>query len=106
MTTRTRVKGSAYAVSDAERARYGGREHLLIAEPDNEADPSAVAAYGKGHRVGYLSTARAASLAPLLAQLPGDAFRVTGSSTTSSTIVLWVDVPKVEPLRRFVRSSA
>ncbi len=103
-STRRRIKGSAYSVSDAERARYGGPEYLLIAEPDNEADPSAVAVYGKGHRVGYVSTPRAAGLAPLLAQIDADAFRVTGVGTSESHGTrLWVDVPKVDSLRRFIR---
>ncbi len=101
---RMRIKGSAYAVSDAERRRQGGAEYLLIREPDNEVDPSAVAVYGmKGVRVGYVSTARAASLSPLLAQLDADAFKVSGAGATASSIVLWVDVPRVDALRRFVR---
>lgn len=103
-SVRMRIKGSAYAVSDAERRRQGGFEYLLIREPDNEADPSAVAVYGmKGVRVGYVSTARAASLSPLLAQLDVDAFKVSGAGATASSIVLWVDVPRVDALRKFVR---
>ena len=69
-------------------------------EPDNPTDVQAVAVYGRGHRVGYLSQARAASTAPLLAQLRGDAFRVTGTGTTPNSIVLWVDAPKVDALRK------
>lgn len=102
---RTRIKGSAYSVTDTERARYGGTEYLLVREQDNPTDLNAVAVYGNGHRVGYLSQARAASTSPLLAQLPGDAFRVTGTGTTMNSIILWVDVPRVDALRKFRESS-
>lgn len=106
-SVRMRVKGSAYTVSDTERRRQGGPEYLLIREPDNEIDPSAVAVYGvKGHRVGYLSAARAKMASPLLAQLGADAYKVSGTGATKTSIVLWVDVPKADALRRFVRESA
>ena len=98
-SVRTRIKGSAYWVTDKDRRRYGGSEYLLIREPENEADASAVAVYGKGRKVGHLSAARAASLAPLLDRLDADAFRVTGAGTSPNSIVLWVDVPKVGALR-------
>lgn len=99
-SVRMRVKGSAYSVTDAERRRFGGTEYLLVREPENVADPQAVAVYGRGHRVGYLSQARAASSSSLLAELTGDAFKVSGTGTTSSSIVLWVDVPTVGALRK------
>lgn len=105
-SVRLRVRGSAYTVSDAGRRRHGGTEYLLIREPDNRADPQAVAVYGMtGVRVGYVSAARAATLSPLLAQLDGDAFKVSGAGTTSGSMTMHVDVPKVEPLRRFVRDA-
>lgn len=98
-SVRTRVKGSAYSVTDAERRKYGGTEYFLVREPENPTDPRAVAVYGSGHRVGYLSQARAASTSPLLAELQGDAFQVSGTGTTANSIVLWVDVPTVGSLR-------
>lgn len=104
-SVRTRIKGSGYWVTDAERRRFGGREYLLVCEPDNEADPHAVAVYGKGRKVGHLSAARAASLTPLLDQLGGEAYRVTGTGVTANSTVLWVDVPKVDALRKFVRGQ-
>jgi|SRR5665647_10325 len=104
-SVRTRIKGSAYWVTDGERKKYGGPEYLLIREPENEADASAVAVYGNGRKVGHISAASAARLAPLLDQLDADAFRVTGAGTTQNSMVLWVDVPKTDALRRFVRAQ-
>ena len=55
--------------------------------------------------MGHLSAARAASLTPLLDQLGGEAYRVTGTGVTANSTVLWVDVPKVDALRKFVRGQ-
>lgn len=105
-SARMRIKGSAYTVNDAERRRQSGPSYLLIREPDNEADAFAVAVYGmRGRRVGYLSASRAATVSPLLAQLDGDAFKVSGAGTTKTSIVISVDVPKADALRRFVRDA-
>ncbi|MCC6497897.1 MAG: hypothetical protein IT193_16720 [Propionibacteriaceae bacterium] len=105
-SVRTRIKGSGYCVTDAGRKLYGGTEYLLIPEPDNPIDPSAVAVYGKGRRVGYLSTARAGTIAPILTRLGADGYRVTGTGTTPNSVVLWVDVPKVAGLRKFARTHS
>jgi hypothetical protein len=103
---RTRIRGSMYAITDAERRRYSGSDYLLIREPDNPADSNAVAVYGRGRRVGYVSTAKAAMLAPLLDGLDGDAFKVGGAGTGEvGNSRLWVDLPKVDALRAFVKSS-
>lgn len=105
-STRTRVKGSSYWATDDDRRRFGGTEYLLICEPDNEVDPNAVAVYGvAGRKLGHLSEARAASLSPILNQAQGAAYRVTGEGATPASIMLWVDVPKVGPLRAFMRSN-
>lgn len=105
-SVRMRIKGSAYTMSDTERRRQSGPEYLLIREPDNAVDPSAVAVYGvKGHRVGYLSAARAKMVSPLLAQLGADAFKVAGTGASGGSIVLHVDVPQADALRRFVREA-
>lgn len=101
---RTRIKGSAYYVTDVERDRYGGREYLLVREPDNAVDASAVAVYGRGRKVGHLSAARSAALAPLLDELGADAYRVTGTGTSANSMILWIDAPKVDALRKFVRA--
>lgn len=105
-SVRMRIKGSAFTVSDAERRRQSGPSYLLIREPDNEVDAFAVAVYGmRGRRVGYLSASRAAMVSPLLAQLDADAFKVSGAGTTKTSIVISVDVPKADALRRFVRAA-
>lgn len=103
-SVRTRIKGVSYWVAWSERRRHGGTEYLLVTEPENEVDSTAVAVYGvTGRKVGHLSTARAASMTPLLLKLDGDAFRVTGSGVTASSGVLWVDVPRVPKLREYSR---
>lgn len=100
---RTRIKGSAYWVTASERRHYGGREYLLVREPENDADPLAVAVYGNGRKVGHVSAAKAGALFPLLQELEADAFRVTGAGASAQTTVLWVDVPKLDALRKHVR---
>ncbi|MCF4121730.1 HIRAN domain-containing protein [Antribacter sp. KLBMP9083] len=103
-STRTRIKGPARWLRDGERKEFGGREYLLIREPDNEADASAVAVFStKGRKVGHLSASRAASLSPILDAVDAGAFRVTGTGTTPNSTQLWVDVPKMDPLRRRLR---
>lgn len=102
---RTRIKGSAYWVTDAERRRHGGNEYLLVREPSNEHDPNAVAVYGCGRKVGYLSTAKAAALAPPLDQLGADAYRVTGAGANAQSIRLWIDLPRTPALRDFVAAQ-
>ncbi|WP_425499035.1 HIRAN domain-containing protein [Oerskovia flava] len=77
---RLRITGTAYCVTDDERRRYGGTEYLLVCEPDNETDSSAVAVYGRGSRVGYLPRARAASICPVTL-MDADAFRVSGAGS-------------------------
>lgn len=106
-STRMKVKGIAYWASDSERARYGGQEYLLVREPDNEHDAHAIAVYGGGRKLGYVSASRAALLAPLLDALPGDAFRVGGAAVPGGTTTrLWVDLPRVPALRAYVRGRA
>lgn len=104
-SVRMRVKGVAHWITFDERARFGGQEYLLVREPDNAADASAVAVYGKGRKVGFVSASRAASIAPLLDTLGADAYRVGGAGESEHSSVLWVDVPKLDGLRRFVRES-
>lgn len=102
---RTRIKGSAYWVTDAERRRHGGNEYLLVRERDNEHDPNAVAVYGRGRKVGSLSTAKAAALVPSLDRLSADAYRVTGAGTNAQSIRLWVDLPRTPVLRGFAATQ-
>ena len=102
---RMRIKGSANWVSDKERAKFGGTEYLLVREPENSHDTSAIAVHGKGRKVGYVSAAKVAALAPLLDPLPFDAFRVGGTSVIENSIRLWVDIPKIAELRQFLKTS-
>lgn len=104
-SVRTRIKGVGYCVEDGDRRKFGGREYLLIPDPGNAFDPKAVAVYGKGRMVGYLSASRAGMLSPILQQMDADAFKVSGTGTSSNSIMLWVDAPKVEALRKFARTS-
>ena len=102
---RLRIRGSFANVTDAERRKYGGREYLLVREPQNPHDGNAVAVYSGDRRVGYVTAARASSLAPLLDRLEADAFRVSGEGVNSSSIRLWVDVPRTPPLRDYVKRA-
>lgn len=103
-STRLRIKGSANWVTDLERGTFGGTEYLLVREPKNRFDKSAVAVHGKGRKVGYVSAAKAAALAPILDPLPFDAFQVSGTSVIENSIRLWVDIPKIVELRQFVKT--
>jgi hypothetical protein len=105
-SVRMRVKGVAHWITFDERAKFGAQEYLLVREPKNAADASAVAVYGRGRKVGFVSASRAASMAPLLDTLGADAYRVGGSGASEHSSVLWVDVPKLDGLRRFVRDSS
>jgi hypothetical protein len=105
-SVRLRIKGVSYSLRDTERKAFGGRDYLLVREPDNEADTAAVAVYStKGRKVGHVSTSRSAALAPVLDDMDADAFRVTGTGVTANSTQLWVDVPKMDALRRFARGQ-
>ncbi|WP_141989628.1 HIRAN domain-containing protein [Rhodoglobus vestalii] len=103
-STRMRVVGSANWVTDKQRAKYGGTDYLLVREPKNKFDVNAVAVYGKGRKMGYISAAKAAALAPILDPLPFDSFQIGGTSVIENSIRLWVDVPKLPDLRNFVKT--
>lgn len=102
---RFRIVGSAYWVTDSGRYKHGGSDYLLVREPGNKADVSAVAVYGKGRKVGYLSQAKALALAPILDQVPYDAFRVGGAPPSDNSITMWVDIPALQKLRDFVAAG-
>lgn len=103
-SSRFRIKGSAYVVTYDERERFGGAEYQLRREPKNRHDSQAIAIYGQDRKVGYISTSKAATLAPLLDQLPETAFIVGGTGVSDASIALWVDVPSAPALRAFVNS--
>lgn len=104
-SVRMRVKSQAFWVTAAERSKFSGGDFWLVREPTNEHDASAVAVYGRGRKLGYVSSARAAMIAPFLDALPGDAFKVAGAGIGEQGTRMWVDVPKVDALRKFTRTS-
>jgi hypothetical protein len=101
-SVRARIVGTANYVSDAQRSKFGGTEYLLVREPRNKHDSNAVAIYGKGRKVGYVSANKAASIADMLDALRFDAFKVGGTGTLSNSSRLWADLPTVPGLRAFV----
>lgn len=101
---RTRIVGSAYWVTMAGREKHGGMEYLLVREPKNKWDKSAVAVYGKGRKVGHLSEKKAAAYAPILDALDFDAFTVGGASVSVNSSQLWVDLPSLPALRAFAKA--
>lgn len=105
-STRMRIVGSANWVSDTARGKFGDTEYLLVREPNNRYDSTAVAVYGNGRKVGYLSAAKAAALTQILVDAPFDAFLVGGTSTIENSIRLWVDVPLLPSLRAFMKAQA
>ena len=105
-SSRLRIVGSGFWVTDSGRYKHGGSEYLLVREPKNKWDANAVAVYGKGRKVGHLSEAKAAALAPILDQLSFDAYRVTGAAPANNSIRMWIDVPAVPKLRAFAKNLA
>lgn len=85
-STRMRIVGSAHWVSDTAREQFGATAYLLVREPNNRHDSTAVAVYGQGRKVGYVSAAKAAALTQILIDAPFDAFLVGGASTLGSSI--------------------
>jgi hypothetical protein len=104
-STRTRIKGVSFYVSDEERSEFGGQAYLLIREPENDDDGNAVAVYGKGRKLGYISSAKSASFAPLLDTHGADAFLIGGENVTEASNQLWIDLPNVVALRKFTRAT-
>lgn len=105
-TFRTRIKGTAFVVPDDERFEAGGTTYALIREPANTYDPNAIAVHDGHRRVGYVSSARAGSMAPILDSMSAPAFLVSGAAPGEAGIRLWMDLPKIEALRRFAKSRA
>lgn len=78
----------------------------MVREPKNEWDANAVAVYGKGRKVGHLTEAKATAFAPILDELPFDAYWVGGAPPADNSIRMWVDLPAIPKLRTFVKSVA
>ncbi len=100
---RHRIVGSANYLTDDERRAHGGTSYLLVREPGNAHDGNALAVYGRGRKVGYLSAAKAAGLAPMLDGLGFDAYRIGGTTVIENSIRLWADIPTVTAMRAYVK---
>ncbi|MEV4988451.1 HIRAN domain-containing protein [Pseudarthrobacter sp. LMD1-1-1.1] len=103
-SSRFRIVGSAYWVTDAGRYKHSGTEYLLVREPKNKWDVNAVAVYGMGRKIGHLTEAKAASLAPIFDELGFGAYRVGGAAPAPNSIRMWVDLPTMPKLRAFAKS--
>lgn len=103
-SSRFRIVGSAYWVTDSGRYKHGGNDYLLVREPKNKWDANAVAVYGKGRKVGHLTEAKAAALAPIFDELGFGAYRVGGTAPAPNSIRMWVDIPAIPKLRAFAKA--
>ncbi|MEO5318143.1 HIRAN domain-containing protein [Arthrobacter sp. CC3] len=101
---RVRIVGTGYWVTTSGLNKHGGHEYLLVREPKNKWDANAVAVYGKGRKVGYVSAGKAAALALILDPLGFDAYRIGGAPVTDNSSRIWADVPTIPKLRSFALS--
>ncbi|WP_349426174.1 HIRAN domain-containing protein [Microbacterium sp. LWS13-1.2] len=103
-STRMRIKGIGNYVGWNERRAVGGTTYVLVREPDNPHDSCAVLVLSNARKVGYVSAARAKILAPLFDNLGSDGYLVGGTGPSDESVQLWVDIPKADVLRAFVKS--
>ncbi|MGK0715009.1 HIRAN domain-containing protein [Leucobacter sp. W1153] len=98
---RVRVVGTSFALRDGEQVK--AREWMLVREPENPHDLNAIAVKRvSGKRVGYVSAKQAELYAPLL-DVIGSKFLVGGEGNFGSTSSrLWVDLPRIPGLRKYV----
>ncbi|MFG6503805.1 HIRAN domain-containing protein [Microbacterium sp. P05] len=102
---RMRIKGVGNYVGYKERQAMTGIEWVLVREPGNPHDSSAVmVTTSEGRKVGYVSASRAKMLAPLMDAVAARAYVVSGTGGSDESIQLWVDVPKADAIRAFVKS--
>ncbi|MCR2825405.1 HIRAN domain-containing protein [Microbacterium sp. zg.Y909] len=101
-SSRARVEGTQYRAHDHERMSVGDRMYVLRREPRNKRDESAIAVYARGRAVGYVSSSRAAGIAPLLDRLGGAAV-VNGVGADTESSRLWVELPTPDSLGEFVQ---
>jgi len=105
-STRMRIKGIGNYVGWNERRAVGGTTYVLVREPDNPHDSCAVLVLSDGRKVGYVSAARAKILAPLFDSLGSAGYLVGGTGPSDESVQLWVDIPKADVLRAFVKSQS
>lgn len=92
-STRMRIKGIGNYVGWNERRAVGGKEYVLVREPDNPHDSCAVLVLSNERKVGYVSASRAKILAPLFDTLGSGGYVVGGTGPTDESVQLWVDIP-------------
>jgi hypothetical protein len=102
------VRGTWNYVPDRQRGRFESPEFLLMREPKNEHDASAVAIYSMQRLIGYVPSATAGTIAPLLDKLNDcDGFVVKGAADVGGTMPrFFVDLPTVPELRAYVKRQA
>lgn len=105
-TVRTRVKGTAYYVRDSQRKNLGALHYYLVREPDNKHDTYAIKVLTpRGRHVGHVAAKRAASMSPLLDTIGAEAYIVAGAAATEHSVALWVDLPSIPELRKYVKAN-
>jgi hypothetical protein len=103
---RLRIRGSFGWLTDSQRAQFDSNEYVIVREPKNRHDPNAIAIYGRERKVGYVSAAKSALLAPLLDELDDcDGFIVKGAPTDEASIRMWINLPSVPEIRSYVKRS-
>lgn len=103
-TVRARIVGSGFWVTTHERTVYGGMDYLLVREPENKHDENAVAIYGKGRKVGYVTTSKAAAMSSLLEAMGYDRYLIGGAGVDPNSSKLWADLPSIPALRKFAKN--
>lgn len=105
-TVRTRVKGTAYYVRDSQRKNLGALHYYLVREPDNKHDTYAIKVLTpRGRHVGHVAAKRAASMSPLLDIIGAEGYIVAGAAATEHSVALWVDLPSIPELRKYVKAN-
>lgn len=100
-TTRVRTVGQSHFLTWDERDQLNMRTAVLVRDLDNPVDPLAVAVIrADGRKVGYVSEAKASTLAPIFDGL--GTLKVACSVDGSR---LWLQVPKPADLRKAVKAS-
>lgn len=101
---RVQVQGTHYLPNDRERQRSGDRLYVLRRQP-RRRDPHAIAVFADGRGVGFIPSARAAVLSPLLEELGGAAV-VNGLGSSGDSVRLWLELPTESALRDYVSTVA
>lgn len=98
-----RIVRSEFWFTTRERAVYGGMEYLLVQGPKNKHGENAVAINGKGCKLGYVTTSKAAAISELLDPMGYDRHLFGGAGVDPSSFRLCSDLPSIPALRRFAK---